>query len=177
MTNLHTATFGGGCFWCIDAAFRRVRGVHKVESGYTGGHSTSPTYREVCSGESGHAEVVQVHFDPAVIDYTTLLAMFFTLHDPTQLNRQGNDIGSQYRSVVYYHDSVQKQQSEAMIAQLQTHSAAKIVTEVSPASRFYPAEDYHQDYYSENPNQGYCSILIAPKIEKFEHTFRDSLIS
>ncbi|MCG7567181.1 peptide-methionine (S)-S-oxide reductase MsrA [Pseudoalteromonas sp. CnMc7-15] len=177
MTNLHTATFGGGCFWCIDAAFRRVRGVHKVESGYTGGHSNSPTYREVCSGESGHAEVVQVHFDPAVIDYTTLLAMFFTLHDPTQLNRQGNDIGSQYRSVVFYHDSAQKQQTEAMIAQLQTHSAAKIVTEVSPASRFYPAEDYHQDYYSENPNQGYCSILIAPKIEKFEHTFSDLLIS
>ena len=156
------ATLGGGCFWCIDAAFRRVRGVLSVCSGYTGGHTDNPTYKAICTGNSGHAEVVKVEFDASIISFETLLAMFFTLHDATQLNRQGNDIGTQYRSVVYYHD-------------LQTHVSEPIVTEVSPATTFYPAESFHQDYYNENPEQGYCSILIAPKLHKFETEFSEFL--
>jgi peptide-methionine (S)-S-oxide reductase len=169
------ATFGGGCFWCIDAAFRRVNGVLNVSSGYTGGKSDTPTYREVCSGTSGHAEVVRVEFDDAVVSFETLLAMFFTLHDATQLNRQGNDIGTQYRSVVYYHNQEQLMQTNGMIIQLQNHVSETIVTEVSPATTYYTAEQFHQDYYNENPNQGYCSILIAPKLHKFETEFKEFL--
>ncbi|MBQ4833968.1 peptide-methionine (S)-S-oxide reductase MsrA [Pseudoalteromonas sp. MMG010] len=161
------ATFGGGCFWCIDAAFRRVHGVLSVCSGYAGGETNDPTYQSVCSGTTGHAEVVNIEFDHTVISFDTLLAMFFTLHDATQLNRQGNDIGTQYRSVVYYHDETQQQQTHKMIEQLQKHCSEPIVTEVSPAGIFYPGEVFHQNYYNENPQQGYCSILIAPKLKKF----------
>lgn len=169
------ATFGGGCFWCIDAAFRRVNGVLNVSSGYTGGNTDTPTYKSVCSGTSGHAEVVQIEFDDTIISFEVLLAMFFTLHDATQLNRQGNDIGTQYRSVVYYHNQTQLTLTNAVIAQLQSHVSEPIVTEVSPATTYYPAEHYHQDYYNENPNQGYCSILIAPKLHKFETEFKEFL--
>ncbi|WP_372760374.1 peptide-methionine (S)-S-oxide reductase MsrA [Pseudoalteromonas sp.] len=166
------ATFGGGCFWCIDAAFRRVKGVLVVHSGYTGGHTATPTYESVCSGNTGHAEVVRIEFDSSVVSYETLLAMFFTLHDATQLNRQGNDIGTQYRSVVYYHTREQHAQTIAAIAQLQAHLDEPIVTEISPATQFYPAEQFHQDYYNQNPQQGYCSILIAPKLQKFATVFK-----
>ncbi|MBO7925994.1 MULTISPECIES: peptide-methionine (S)-S-oxide reductase MsrA [unclassified Pseudoalteromonas] len=169
------ATFGGGCFWCIDAAFRRVNGVLNVSSGYTGGNTDTPTYKSVCSGTSGHAEVVQIEFDDTIISFEVLLAMFFTLHDATQLNRQGNDIGTQYRSVVYYHNQTQLTLTNAVIAQLQNQVSEPIVTEVSPATTYYPAEHYHQDYYNENPNQGYCSILIAPKLHKFETEFKEFL--
>ncbi|WP_404341110.1 peptide-methionine (S)-S-oxide reductase MsrA [Pseudoalteromonas mariniglutinosa] len=167
----HLATFGGGCFWCIDAAFRRVKGVVNVSSGYAGGELPNPSYQQICSGQTGHAEVVQIDFDSSLISFETLLSMFFTLHDATQLNRQGNDIGSQYRSVVFYHNEQQEQQTIAMIAALQQQIRDPIVTEVSPASTYYPAEHYHQDYYNQNPQQGYCSILIAPKLKKFTETF------
>lgn len=169
------ATFGGGCFWCIDAAFRRVNGVLDVSSGYSGGITDNPTYKSVCSGTSGHAEVVKIEFNSSVISFETLLAMFFTLHDATQLNRQGNDVGTQYRSVVFYHNEEQRKLTQAMISQLQKHVSAPIVTEVSPATTYYPAEQYHQDYYNENPQQGYCSILIAPKLHKFETEFKEFL--
>jgi peptide-methionine (S)-S-oxide reductase len=172
MTNIQIATFGGGCFWCIDAAFRRVKGVTQVNSGYTGGHLESPTYQAVCQGDSGHAEVVKISFDPEVIEYKTLLEMFFALHDPTQLNRQGNDVGTQYRSVIYFHDETQKLEAQTMISSQQSQYDMPIATELSPSTTFFPAENYHQDYFNANPQQGYCSILIAPKIAKFEHTFK-----
>ncbi|GEK09403.1 peptide-methionine (S)-S-oxide reductase MsrA [Pseudoalteromonas peptidolytica] len=175
MANLQTATFGGGCFWCIDAAFRRVSGVEAVTSGYAGGHTDQPTYQMICRGDSGHAEVVQLQFNPDKVSFITLLEMFFTLHDPTQLNRQGNDIGTQYRSVVFYHNEQQQQQTQDYIAQLQPQLPEKIVTEISPAPSFYPAEQYHQDYFTENPNQGYCSVMIAPKVAKFESRFAAKL--
>ncbi|MAD02737.1 peptide-methionine (S)-S-oxide reductase MsrA [Pseudoalteromonas shioyasakiensis] len=173
--NIQIATFGGGCFWCIDAAFRRVKGVLNVSSGYAGGEIENPSYQQICTGLTGHAEVVQLDFDSSVVSYNTLLEMFFTLHDATQLNRQGNDVGTQYRSVIYYHDEQQKTESQAMIDALQKQIREPIVTELSPLSNFYPAEQYHQDYYNENPNQGYCSILIAPKLAKFEQYFADKL--
>ncbi|ASM49181.1 peptide-methionine (S)-S-oxide reductase [Pseudoalteromonas espejiana DSM 9414] len=169
------ATFGGGCFWCIDAAFRRVKGVLSVSSGYTGGNTDNPTYKSVCSGTTGHAEVVQLEFDSTQISFETLLVMFFTLHDATQLNRQGNDIGTQYRSVVYHHSKEQQQKTQAIITELQSHVSEPIVTELSPASLYYPGEHYHQNYYNENPEQGYCSILIAPKLQKFEMLFKEFL--
>ncbi|MBQ4862332.1 peptide-methionine (S)-S-oxide reductase MsrA [Pseudoalteromonas sp. MMG013] len=175
MTSIKKATFGGGCFWCIDAAFRRVRGVTSVRSGYTGGHTPEPTYKAICQGDSGHAEVVEVSFDSTMVNYDTLLAMFFTLHDPTQLNRQGNDIGTQYRSVIYYHDEYQHHAISDTITRIQQQISAPIVTEVSEAQTFYAAEDYHQDYFNENPNQGYCSMLIAPKIAKFEQRFVNNI--
>lgn len=169
------ATFGGGCFWCIDAAFRRVNGVVKVESGYMGGDFANPTYKAICTGLTGHAEVVQITYDETVVAFIDLLSMFFKLHDPTQLNRQGNDVGTQYRSVVFYHDETQKQQTLEMIKQLQVYFAEPIVTEVSEAPEFYCAEPYHQDYYTQNPNQGYCSVMIAPKLHKFNEHFSDFL--
>ncbi|WP_440054996.1 peptide-methionine (S)-S-oxide reductase MsrA [Pseudoalteromonas sp. T1lg65] len=175
MQQLATATFGGGCFWCIDAAFRRVRGIESVSSGYTGGHTDNPTYQTICQGDTGHAEVVQLTFNPERISFELLLEMFFTLHDPTQLNKQGNDIGTQYRSVVFYHDQSQQQQTMSFIERLQASLDNKIVTEVSPISTFYPAEQYHQDYYEQNPNQGYCSVLIAPKLAKFAQRFESML--
>lgn len=173
--NIQIATLGGGCFWCIDAAFRRVKGVLNVSSGYAGGEIENPSYQQICTGLTGHAEVVQLDFDSSIISYNTLLEMFFTLHDATQLNRQGNDVGTQYRSVIYYHDEQQKDEAEAMIAALQKQISEPIVTELSPLTHFYPAEQYHQDYYNENPNQGYCSILIAPKLEKFARYYADKL--
>tara|TARA_B100000586_G_C20056585_1_gene404385 strand:+ start:604 stop:1137 length:534 start_codon:yes stop_codon:yes gene_type:complete len=173
--NIQIATFGGGCFWCIDAAFRRVKGVLNVNSGYAGGEIENPSYQQICTGLTGHAEVVQLDFDSSIVSYNTLLEMFFTLHDATQLNRQGNDVGTQYRSVIYYHDEKQKAESQAMIDALQKQIREPIVTELSPLTNFYPAEQYHQDYYNENPNQGYCSILIAPKLAKFEQYYADKL--
>lgn len=173
--NIQIATFGGGCFWCIDAAFRRVKGVLNVSSGYAGGEIENPSYQQICTGLTGHAEVVQLDFDSSIVSYNTLLEMFFTLHDATQLNRQGNDVGTQYRSVIYYHDEQQKAESQAMIDALQKQIREPIVTELNPLTNFYPAEQYHQDYYNENPNQGYCSILIAPKLAKFEQYYADKL--
>ncbi len=164
---MQTAIFGGGCFWCIDAAFRRLKGVQSVLSGYSGGHLDNPTYQDICTGLSGHAEVIKIEFDEQVISYSTLLQIFFELHDPTQLNRQGNDVGTQYRSVIFYLDDVQKLASLKMLASQQALFADKIVTELSPATLFYSAETYHQDYYRDNPNQPYCSIMIGPKLAKF----------
>lgn len=173
--NIQIATFGGGCFWCIDAAFRRVKGVLNVSSGYAGGEIENPSYQQICTGLTGHAEVVKLDFDSSIVSYNTLLEMFFTLHDATQLNRQGNDVGTQYRSVIYYHNEQQKAESQAMIDALQKQIREPIVTELSPLTNFYPAEQYHQDYYNENPNQGYCSILIAPKLAKFEQYYAAKL--
>ncbi|MBQ4838336.1 peptide-methionine (S)-S-oxide reductase MsrA [Pseudoalteromonas luteoviolacea] len=175
MSKLHLATFGGGCFWCIDAAFRKVKGVTAVTSGYSGGDTLNPTYKEICSGTTRHAEVVQLEFDAELIAFETLLEMFFTLHDPTQLNRQGNDIGTQYRSVIFYHTDEQQALAKAHICAIQAHYEASIVTELSAAEIFYDAEQYHQNYFDENPNQGYCSIMIAPKVAKFEQRFSDYL--
>lgn len=175
-TTNQIATFGGGCFWCIDAAFRRVKGVLAVSSGYTGGETSNPTYKQICSGTTGHAEVVQITFDSQEVSFDTLLAMFFTLHDATQLNRQGNDIGTQYRSVVYYHNQEQQQKTNDYISELSAKSDQQIVTQVSPASTYYPAEQFHQDYYNENPEQRYCSLLIAPKLQKFQQLFGEFLV-
>ncbi|MCO7189446.1 MULTISPECIES: peptide-methionine (S)-S-oxide reductase MsrA [unclassified Pseudoalteromonas] len=171
MMSQQIATFGGGCFWCIDAAFRRVRGVTQVASGYAGGHTDNPTYEQICTGRSGHAEVVQLTFDPQQVDFSVLLEMFFALHDPTQLNRQGNDIGTQYRSVVFYHSEEQQTLTQRYIDALAPTMGAPIVTEVSGKTHFYPAEQYHQDYYTNNPNQGYCSVMIAPKLAAFAEKF------
>ncbi|TWT87734.1 Peptide methionine sulfoxide reductase MsrA [Pseudobythopirellula maris] len=171
------ATFGGGCFWCTEAVFEQLKGVQDVVSGYTGGKSIKPTYEEVCSGLSGHAEVVRITYDPGAISYSDLLEVFFKTHDPTTLNRQGADRGTQYRSVVYYHDDEQKRTAEAVVAALDKSGAfnSKIVTEISPAETFYPAEAYHQDYFSLNPTQGYCRAVIVPKMAKFRQAFADRL--
>ena len=174
---LSIATLAGGCFWCLEAVYENLRGVTKVESGYMGGTTANPTYRDVCSGTTGHAEVVQVTFDPAVVSFADLLDVFFTIHDPTTLNRQGNDVGTQYRSAVFYHSPDQKQVAEAKIAEL---TAAElfdrpIVTEVTTAGPFYKAEEYHQGYYRANPEQGYCQFVVAPKVAKFRKHFFDRL--
>ena len=165
---IETATLGGGCFWCLEAAFQRLRGVESVVSGYAGGTVPDPDYRQVCAGATGHAEVVQVRFDNSVIDYATLLQVFFTIHDPTTLNRQGADVGTQYRSVIFYHDPAQEQVARAVIADLGAQGVwvAPIVTEVLPLPTFYPAEPYHQDYYRQNPYQGYCQVVISSKLAK-----------
>lgn len=162
------ATFGGGCFWCLEAAFRRLEGVDEVVSGYAGGKVDNPTYAQVCTGTTDHAEVVQIAFDDAKITYETLLDVFFTIHDPTTLNRQGADRGTQYRSVIYYHDPVQRDAAAAMIARLTAEQvfADPIVTELTPLPTFYPAEDYHQLYFDRNASQGYCQVVIAPKLLK-----------
>lgn len=171
--NLEIATFAGGCFWCTETVMNRLIGVEKVISGYTDGKIKNPTYREVCSGLTGHTEAVEVHFDPKQIDFETLLKVFFTVHDPTTLNRQGADIGTQYRSGVYYHNEHQKKATEAYIAELERENIYNhIVTEVKPASEFYPAEDYHQDYYNQNREQNsYCTAVIDPKINKIRKSF------
>jgi peptide-methionine (S)-S-oxide reductase len=163
------ATLGGGCFWCLEAVFEQVRGVEKIESGYAGGAVTNPTYEQVCSGRTGHAEVVQVTFDPAVVSFRDLLDVFFALHDPTTLNRQGADVGTQYRSAVFYHSPGQKEVAEQRIAELNAAGVwdAPLVTEVVPFETFYRAEDYHQEYYRRNPNQPYCRGVVAPKVAKF----------
>jgi peptide-methionine (S)-S-oxide reductase len=172
-----TATFGSGCFWCTEAIFLNVEGVSKVESGYTGGKVKNPTYKEVCSGLTGHAEVVQLEFDPQVITYDQLLEIFWKTHDPTTLNQQGADIGTQYRSVIYYHNDKQKQKAEYYKARLEEKKAfdKPIVTEISPAAKFYKAEDYHQNYYNLNNNAPYCAYVIQPKLEKFRKAFKDVL--
>lgn len=170
-----TATLGGGCFWCVEAVYQELRGVQKVESGYTGGRHDNPSYREVCSGLSGHAEVVQLTFDPAVVSYQEILQIFFTIHDPTTLNRQGNDSGTQYRSVIYYHSEEQKSIAESVAKAAQEIWDNPIVTEISPMGKFFKAEAYHQNYFRDNPNQGYCSFIIAPKVQKFREQFREKL--
>lgn len=171
------ATFGGGCFWCLDAAFRQLRGVERVVSGYSGGRRPNPTYEQVCSGATGHAEVIQVIFDPAIISYRDLLGVLFTIHDPTTLNRQGNDIGTQYRSVIYYHSAEQMETVNDVIGELSREKVwdDPIVTEIAPFTVFYPAEAYHQDYFSKNPNQPYCAAIVAPKVSKVRKEFFDRL--
>ncbi|MEM2143291.1 MAG: peptide-methionine (S)-S-oxide reductase MsrA [Candidatus Thorarchaeota archaeon] len=164
------ATFGAGCFWCVEAAFRLVRGVVSVTPGYSGGHTADPSYEEVCTGETGHAEVCQIEFDPSVVSYGDLLDVFFTIHDPTTLNRQGNDIGTQYRSVIFYHDDEQRRAAVELIEQLSASGQydRPIVTSVEPFTAFYPAEEYHREYFMRNPSQPYCRYVIAPKIKKLE---------
>ena len=173
------ATLAGGCFWCLEAVYINVRGVEKVESGYAGGKTPNPSYELVCTGGSGHAEVVQLTFDPAVISYQELLEIFFTIHDPTTLNRQGADMGTQYRSAIFYHTSEQKATAEHMIKDLQAASIfdSPIVTEVVSLPEFYPAEEYHRDYYRRNPGQGYCRAVIAPKVAKLRKQWQSKLVS
>jgi peptide-methionine (S)-S-oxide reductase len=173
------ATLAGGCFWCIETVFNRLRGVQSAVSGYMGGHTTNPTYKDICNGDTGHAEVVQVTFDPDVIAYRDLLEVFFTLHDPMQLNRQGNDVGTQYRSAIFWHTPEQRAEAETVIAELTSskHFDAPIVTELSAASTFYPAEDYHQGYFEQNPGQPYCQFVVAPKVAKAQEKFRPILRS
>jgi len=175
--NLKKATFGSGCFWCTEAVFERVEGVQSVVSGYAGGTVEYPSYNKVCTGTTGHAEVIQITYDPDIITYDELLQIFWRTHDPTTLNRQGNDVGTQYRSVIFYHDDEQKQLAEKYKEELNASGAWKdpIVTEIVPLTNFYKAEDYHQNYYENNPNQGYCSFVIAPKLEKFEKVFKEKL--
>ena len=172
-----TATFGAGCFWCTEAQFQQLKGVIRVESGYSGGHVAKPTYKDVCTGTTGHAEVTNVIYDPSVISFDELLAAFFVTHDPTQLNRQGNDVGTQYRSVVFYHNQEQKEKTEGYIRKLNEEKVypSDIVTEVSPATTFYKAEDYHQNYYNQNGKEPYCQFVIQPKLEKFRKVFKDKL--
>jgi peptide-methionine (S)-S-oxide reductase len=170
-TNLEVATLAGGCFWCLEAVYDELKGVTDVVSGYAGGHVVNPTYRQVCNGTTGHAEVVQVTFDPSVISYGDLLDVFFTIHDPTTLNRQGNDIGTQYRSAIYYHSPEQKAIAEQKIAEAQGNWGKRIVTEVTPIDQFYPAEDYHQEYFANNPYQPYCMAIVAPKVAKARKHF------
>ncbi len=174
---MQTATFAGGCFWCLEAAFNRLRGVESAVSGYMGGRRERPSYEQVCSGVSGHAEVVQVCFDPAEISYADLLGVFFALHDPTTLNRQGNDVGTQYRSAIFCHEPEQTDQARAMIERLNAEAVfpSPIVTEVNDAQTFWPAEDYHQGYYDQNPYQGYCQHVVAPKLTKFRKQFASRL--
>lgn len=167
-TGQEVATLAGGCFWCLDAAFRLLKGVTKVESGYAGGTRPNPTYEQVCTGATGHAEVAQVTFEPSIISYRDLLDVFFTIHDPTQLNGQGADIGTQYRSAIFPHTEAQRQEAERAIKELEASGAwdAPIVTSIEPMQAFYPAETYHQDYYARNSRQPYCQAVIAPKIAK-----------
>jgi len=172
-----TATFGGGCFWCTEAVYKELKGVHSVESGYAGGHVKNTTYKEVCSGTTGHAEVIQVVYDPTVISFFDLMEVFFYTHDPTTLNRQGNDVGTQYRSVVFYHDQEQKEIAEKYIKLLNEQKAypKPVVTQVSPYMNYSAAENYHQDYYTLNASQPYCQVMIKPKLEKFRAHFPSKL--
>lgn len=175
--NLELATFGAGCFWCVEAIFQRVEGVEKVASGYSGGHVKNPSYKEVCQGTSGHAEVCQLSYDPSVVSFDELLEIFWKTHDPTTLNRQGNDVGPQYRSVVFYHNDNQKQLAEKYKHELDKSGIFDnpIVTEISPYETFYVAEDYHQNYFNENGSQPYCSFVIQPKVDKFKKVFKEKL--
>ena len=175
--NLEVATLAGGCFWCLEAVFDELKGVESVESGYSGGHVESPSYAQVCDGDTGHAEVVQVTFDPQVLSYKDLLTVFFTIHDPTTLNRQGHDVGTQYRSAIFYHDEGQKKVAEEVIHEITAAGIwdAPLVTEVTPFDKFFMAEDYHQEFFRKNPFQGYCRAVIAPKVAKFRHEFAERL--
>src|SRR6476469_3372397 len=174
---LDTATFGAGCFWCVEAVFQRLKGVEKVVSGYTGGHIDNPTYEEVCSKTSGHVEVAQIYYDPTQISFDELLEVFWKTHDPTTVDQQGNDVGPQYRSVVFYNSKEQKEKAEYYKTKLQQSGAwsKPIVTTIEPLKKFYPAEDYHQNYYNQNSEQMYCRYVIQPKIDKFEKVFKDKL--
>ncbi len=172
-STLETAILGGGCFWCLEAVYQEARGVIKVESGYMGGQDTEPNYEKVCAGTTGHAEVVKLSFDPAVIAYRDLLEIFFTIHDPTTLNRQGNDVGTQYRSVIFCGSPEQEATARQVIAEMAAVWDAPIVTEVLPAQTWYRAEDYHQDYFRQHPMQGYCAFVVAPKVMKFRKTFAE----
>ena len=171
------ATLGGGCFWCLEAVFKDLRGVTRVASGYAGGHLPNPTYRQVCSRNTGHAEVVQVTFDPAELSYADLLRVFFAIHDPTTLNRQGNDVGTQYRSIILTHSEAQRQAAEAVRREIAEAKIwhAPLVTEIVPLETFYPAEPEHDDYFARNPASGYCQVVIAPKVAKFRKQFTDRL--
>jgi len=173
MAALETATLGGGCFWCLEAVFQAVRGVVSVEPGYMGGWTPSPSYEQVCTDTTGHAEVVQIRFDPGLVSYRDLLDIFFSIHDPTTLNRQGPDVGSQYRSVIFYHSAQQEQAAREIIRQLTEARAFRwpILTSVEPAAEFYPAEPYHRDYFRRNPGQPYCETVVAPKLSKFREKF------
>lgn len=164
-------TLGGGCFWCLEAVYDELEGVLSVESGYMGGDLSNPSYRQVCTGNTGHAEVVQIRFDPAVLSFKDLLAVFFAIHDPTTLNRQGNDVGTQYRSAIFYHSPEQKKTAEEVIAELRREFKNPIVTQVAPATHFYVAEDYHQEYFANSPNEPYCQMVVWPKVEKFRKKF------
>jgi len=176
-TNLQTATLAGGCFWCLEAVYDELKGVHSVESGYAGGHVNNPTYQQVCAGTTGHAEVTQVRFDPNIVSYRDLLNVFFAIHDPTTLNRQGADVGTQYRSAIFYHDDEQKKVAEELIKDLNSQQIwdKPIVTEVTKFDKFYVAEDYHQEYFARNPYQPYCMAVVAPKVSKFRKHFLEML--
>ena len=175
--NYQTATFGGGCFWCTEAVFKELKGVKTVTSGYAGGFIKNPSYREVCNGTTGHAEVIQITFDPDEISYSEILNIFFSTHDPTTLNRQGGDVGTQYRSVIFYHDPHQKETAEKKIKELTSGGKFKdpVVTSVDKFTNFYKAEEYHQDYFAKNPDQAYCSVVVKPKVDKFMKNFSDML--
>jgi len=170
---MEMVTLGGGCFWCLEAVFDEMKGVTSVESGYMGGHVADPDYHAVCTGRTGHVEVVQVTFDPGVTNFRDILGVFFAIHDPTSMDRQGNDVGSQYRSVIFTHSEEQRKAALETIAELnaESHDGRPIVTQVLPATTFYIAEDYHQEYFAKNPNQGYCSFVVAPKVRKFREHF------
>lgn len=171
---LEKATFGAGCFWCVEAIFQDIKGVSRVESGYSGGHVKNPAYREVCNGTTGHAEVIQLTYDPDIVTYETLLEAFWLSHDPTQLNRQGADVGTQYRSVIFFHTATQEMLAKEYKNRLNVENAygAPVVTEISVFEKFYPAEDYHQDYYDQNPGNSYCRMVVGPKLEKFRKAFK-----
>lgn len=177
MADLQTATFGGGCFWCTEAVFLELRGVQHVESGYAGGHVANPTYEQVCTKKTGHAEVIQISYDPDVIRYEDLLEIFFQTHDPTTKDRQGNDVGPQYRSAVFYHNDQQKNAAESFMARLNESGAfpAPIVTELTEINNYYPAENYHQDYLANNPSNPYCAMVVRPKVDKFRKQFAEKL--
>ncbi len=179
MTKTETATLGGGCFWCLEAVYDEMNGVISVESGYMGGHAENPTYRLVCTGMTGHVEVVQVTFDPEMTSYREILEVFFAIHDPTSRDRQGNDAGPQYRSVIFYHDESQRAAAEELIRELNAENIwqGPIVTELRPASKFHKAEDYHQEYFQNNPNQPYCTFVVSPKVAKFREKFAAKLRS
>ena len=174
-SSLNYATFGGGCFWCTEAVYQRLKGVKSVESGYSGGKNENPTYKQICSGSSGHAEVIQVGFNPLEVKYDDILRVFFSTHDPTTLNRQGNDEGTQYRSVIFYHDQDQKKLAEFVKTEIDASGIYKdpIVTEIVPLTKFYKAEDYHQNYYNDNPYEGYCQYVVRGKVDKFLKLFKD----
>ena len=176
-TNLQTATLAGGCFWCLEAVFDEIKGVHSVESGYSGGPMPNPTYHDVCTGMTGHAEVVQIQFDPEIVSYRDLLNAFFSIHDPTTLNRQGADMGTQYRSAIYHHNAEQKETAETLIKELNAQKIwdKPIVTEVTKFDEFYEAEEYHQEYFAKNPYQPYCQAVVAPKVSKFRKHFLELL--
>ena len=177
MNSYEKATLAGGCFWCLEAVFDELKGVVSVESGYSGGHVADPSYRAVCTGMTGHAEVVQVTFDPQVLSFADLLRVFFTVHDPTTMNRQGGDVGTQYRSAIFYHSDEQKRVAEEIIKEVDESKVwgRPVVTEVTPFDKFYIAEDYHQEYYASNPNQPYCRVVIEPKVVKFRKHYMDRL--